>query len=71
MKKVLLSTVLLIPFMVFADSQDSDNHQQKFEAKKQQIITRMQEGMSCVEKATTRDELKACKPNKKGHKKNK
>lgn len=71
MKKILLSLALFVPFIIFADSQDSDKHQKKFEAKKQKIVTMMQEKMSCVEKATTKDQLKACKPNKKGHKKNK
>ena len=71
MKKVLLAIIFLAPFLTFADSSSSSSdtgQQPKFEARKQKIINRMQEIMSCVQKATTRDELKACKPNKKNHK---
>ena len=71
MNKILLSAVLLVPFMIFADSHNHDEHQQKFNVKKQEIVARMQENISCVEKAVTREELKACKPNNKDHRKNK
>lgn len=79
MKKILLTTILLAPFVIFADSSNANannQQQQKFEARKAKIsermqkqITRMQQQLdklqqkkSCIDKATTKDAVKACKP---------
>ncbi|BCD92508.1 hypothetical protein fh0823_26470 [Francisella halioticida] len=45
MKKILLATILLAPFVIFADSgnaNSSDQQQQKFEARKAKISEKMQ-----------------------------
>lgn len=79
MKKILLATILLAPFITFADSSNANansQQQQKFEARKakisermqtritkmQQKLDKMQQAKSCVDKATTKDAMKACKP---------
>ena len=83
MKKILLATILLAPFITFADSsnanenaQQNNQQQQKFEARKAKIsermqkhITRMQQQLdklqqkkTCIDKATTKKAMKACKP---------
>ncbi|MED7787759.1 hypothetical protein [Francisella sp. 19X1-34] len=83
MKKILLATILLAPFITFADSsnandnsQQNNQQQQRFEARKakitermqnritkmQQKLDKMQQAKSCIDKATTKDTMKACKP---------
>ncbi|AJI53688.1 MULTISPECIES: hypothetical protein [Francisella] len=70
MKKMLLMLLLASPVLIFAADSATDSNtnvdnqqvkQQKFEAKKQQILKMLQEKQACVEKANSKDDLKKCK----------
>jgi len=70
MKKILLATILLVPFLSFADSdasKSSEAKQEKFQAHKEKVLKRIDEKKACVTSAATKDDLKACKKHKKHH----
>ena len=70
-EKILLATILLVPFLTFADTDSSKSpeaKQEKFQAHKQEILKRIDEKRTCVEKAESKSDFKDCMKHKK-HKK--
>lgn len=62
MKKILLTCVLLSGLAFASENVEQPKAEQTFEQIKTKILEKNAENRACVEKATTKEELKSCKP---------
>jgi hypothetical protein len=70
MKKILLATILLVPFLSFADTDSTastEAKQEKFQAHKEMALKRIDEKRACIEKAESKKDCKACMKHSKHH----
>ena len=67
MKKIILACIFALPLVGFADNFNSSNNNQEFrqkifEMKKEQILQRLNQSITCVENSSSMQDLKNCRP---------
>ena len=67
MKKIILACAFTLPLVSFADNFNTSNSNQEFkqkifEMKKEQILQRLNQSITCVENSSSMQDLKNCRP---------